>query len=102
MKKMFFILFLSLDVADAGLRYSEDDKKAHTLGSYALTQTTAQVLEKYNYSLGERILYASMLTTAVGLIKESYIDKRYDKNDVLANTVGIGASAVFTWTIDGL
>ncbi len=88
MKWLLFLCLISFQ-AEA----IEQDKALHAVGSYALANTTEQILRvnKVKYPM----LKAAALTLSAGYLKEK-LDPVYDKDDMSANAVGVLGSSMFS------
>lgn len=95
-------LFFSLCLKAEDLSLTKIDKTAHMLGSYALTVTTSQILRKKGYSFKQQIIYSTFLTLAAGIIKETFVDSKWSRGDMYANSIGITGGIAFTWAIEDL
>lgn len=103
MKALFLILiFLSSSSAQAdGLRLKSQDKQLHMAAGYGLSLTGTLLLErKAGLPKWRSILYASLVTMAVGTAKEFLVDDHYSAGDQWANLIGTAGSAAMVLTFD--
>jgi len=65
------------------------DHQLHVAVSYGLTFTFTEIFQKYKTPRLKSVLYASLTTFALGVAKETVIDREVAADDLVANTVGI-------------
>ena len=84
----------------SGLSFmSQSDKQLHALGSYALNYTAYTYFRSKEISKTRSLIYSSLLTLAVGAIKEG-TDSHWDPKDMGANALGTGLSMTSIIVID--
>ena len=84
----------------SGLDFMDQpDKQLHALGSYALNYTAYTYFRSKKISKTRSLIYSTLLTIAVGAIKEG-TDDSWDSNDMKANLLGTGVSGLSLIVID--
>jgi hypothetical protein len=70
-----------------------EDAQLHFIASYALSATAVQALPHSKY----RLLYASLISIGVGVLKESF-DTKFDKRDLASDAAGVCSYALVHYT----
>ncbi len=106
MKKILFCLVLTFSnmsfattPEDDKFSFNNTDKQLHMLASYGLAYTATDAFRRAKYSKWQSVAYGSLLAIAVGTLKE-LTDSRFSNNDMLADGIGVTASAAVTISFD--
>ncbi len=109
MKKLIALLALVISTNAFAQDATEDkfdlkntDKQLHALASYGLTYTTIDAFRRANFSKTQSYMYGSLLTLAIGALKEATDKTGFSTNDMLANSVGVILGIGINFTFDGL
>lgn len=95
---LFIVIFCFSVSAPAKLLESQSEK-THAAASYGFALTSTLIFEKeLGFSRDRSILYAALTTLALGFAKEHMIDDHYDKDDMIANFLGVTTSSIVVWT----
>ena len=76
------------------------DKAAHFGLSFIATETGYGIGRKLKLGKVESWLISALVVNAVGVVKETAIDKNPDSKDILANAAGSISAGIFVWTFD--
>lgn len=76
------------------------DKAAHFGLSFIATETGYAIGRKMKKGKLESWLISTLVVNAIGVVKETAIDKKVDGKDLLANAAGSISAGVFVWTFD--
>lgn len=103
MKYLCVFLFL-LTLLPAPIRAEgslvEVDKAAHFGISFIATETGYAIGRKLKKGKLESWLVSTLIVNAVGVVKETAIDKKADSKDIMANALGSISAGLFVWTFD--
>jgi len=97
---MFFLLALLPCQSRADSSVLAVDKAAHFGLSFIATETGYAIGRKLKRGKLESWLVSTLVVSAVGVVKETAIDKRVDSKDILANALGSVSAGIFVWTFD--
>lgn len=79
---------------------SQVDQQAHLAVSYGITMTSSLLLEKKGFKKNDAILYGSLISLGLGLLKEYAVDKEASQGDLIADAIGTGLGAGVVWYFD--
>ncbi|MDZ4661095.1 MAG: hypothetical protein SGJ18_05695 [Pseudomonadota bacterium] len=86
---------------DDKFSWNNTDKQLHMLASFGLSYSATDAFRRAKYSKWKSIIYGSLVALTVGTIKE-LTDSDFSSNDMLANGIGVGASAGVVLSFDSL
>ena len=76
------------------------DKAAHFGMAFIATETGYGIGRKLKLGKVESWLISALAVNALGVVKETAIDKNPDSKDILANVAGSVSAGIFVWTFD--
>jgi hypothetical protein len=80
--------------------FKQIDKQLHMSASYGLALTGTRFLQTKKIPRWEAVVYASLITLAVGASKELFLDSTFSSGDMLANSIGVATSALVVFTFE--
>ncbi|MBM4302918.1 MAG: hypothetical protein FJ116_05310 [Deltaproteobacteria bacterium] len=94
--------FFTLSVTEVRAESSlfATDKAAHFGISFIATETGYGIGRKLKLSKVESWLLSAVVVNAIGVVKETAIDRQSDSRDILANVAGSVSAGIFVWTFD--
>lgn len=101
----YFIAMLVLLCLSAGSVRAESsivgvDKAAHFGLSFIATETGYGIGRKLKLGKVESWVISALVVNAIGVVKETAIDKNPDGKDIIANAAGSISAGIFVWTFD--
>jgi uncharacterized protein YfiM (DUF2279 family) len=101
-KHKFLFLIMSLLSSEAFaantpdvFSFSRMDHQLHFVTSYALSLSGTTYLMKRGMPQKKALLISSLTVFAIGMGKEFLYDNRYEKGDIVANSLGILTQSIF-------
>lgn len=92
-------LFMMLFMASTDhFSLKRKDHQLHLITSYGISMTMTSILRKRGLNRLQAAFVSSAATMALGIAKESFMDDRGERGDIIANTIGIGMHAVVVYT----
>lgn len=95
MKYLLIFLLIFSSINSQAFFYKEEDKNLHFIVSFAGTYIgTEMLMLTTDLKPKEALLISATTILVLGLLKESLMDDKFDGNDMLANTAGVGLASV--------
>lgn len=96
-----FVLHLSFgtglaraEESNGSFSFSHTDHQLHMLSTYGLSTTFSALLISRKVPRWKAVLISSLSTIALAYGKEKWVDPFYTDSDMVANSIGVAASAL--------